>query len=163
MWCREELDMDRFRLTGSTALIIVGALTLTACASATTMTSSLAPQPASIRPDEIVGRWGYGAYYSERERARTQAAASAECSRAVTISRGPTGGLIMPMVNQSQQELSIKGGPGGRNFIGPPGDAGAEHDSDIVSFDGNILITRTVAADEAGHVTSIYMRCRRKA
>jgi hypothetical protein len=67
------------------------------------------------------------------------------------------------MVNQSQQELSIKGASGGRNFIGPPGDAGAEHDSEIVSFDGNTLITRTVAADEAGHVTSIYVRCRPKA
>jgi hypothetical protein len=154
--------MHRFRLPASMAGAAASALMLTACAGSTMITSSVASQPAiepSIRPEEIVGRWGYGAYYNEKDRLRTQAAATALCSTPVTISRGPNGGVMMPMVNQGKQELSIKGGPGGKSFIGVAGEASGEHDSEIVSFDGNVLVTRTVAADEAGHASSVYVRC----
>jgi hypothetical protein len=154
--------MNRFRIAATVAVTAAAGVMLTACAGST-MFSSLAPQPASapssIRSEQIVGRWGYGAYYNEKDRAKTQTAAKAECARPVTISQGPNGGLMMPMVNQSQQELSLKGGPGGKDFIGPPGEAGAEHDSEIVSFDGKVLVTRTVATDAAGRATSIYVRC----
>lgn len=153
--------MDRFRLAALLTATAACAATLTGCAGS--MGSPFASQPvaeASIRSDQIVGSWGYGAYYNEKDRPRTQAAAKAECKRSpVTISKGPNGGLMMPMVNQSQQELSLKGGPGGKNFIGPSGDAGGEHDSEIVSFDGNLLVTRTVATDQTGHATSVYVRC----
>jgi hypothetical protein len=173
MIARKDDDMRCFRLAATMAVTAVMAVTLTACGGANMfpslppMFSSAAPQPASapstIQPEQIVGNWGYGAYYNEKDRRRTQAAAKAECSRPVTVSRGPNGGLMMPMVNQSQQELNIKGGPGGKDFIGPPGEAGAEHDSEIVSFDGKILVTRTVATDAAGRATSIYVRCGPKA
>jgi len=144
-------------------LATAAATTLTACAQST-VSSSVAPTSApTIRPDEIVGRWGYGAYYNEKDRARTQAAAGAECNRPITIALGPNGGLMMPIVNQGQAELAIKGGPGGKNFIGPPGEAGGEKDSEIVSFNGKVLVTRTVAADETGHATSVYVRCGPKA
>jgi hypothetical protein len=161
--------MNRFCLPASAAAIAAGAAMLAACAEST-ITPTIAPlastapsSPPSIRPEQIAGRWSYGAYYDEKDRARTQAAAKAMCSRPITISRGPNGGLIMPMVNPSLTELSIKGGPGGKNFIGPPGEAGGEKDSEIVSFDGNVLITRTVASDGTGHATSVYVRCGPKA
>jgi hypothetical protein len=152
--------MNWWRVLGSMALAGAGGV-LAACA-----TSSVAPQPAassSIRPEELVGRWGYAAYYDEKDRARIQAAAKAQCTRPVIISRGKNGGIVMPMVNQSGAELAIKGGPGGKNYIGPPGDAGGQQDSEIVSFDGNVLITRTIAADETGHANSVYVRCGPKA
>jgi len=158
--------MNRFRLAASAGAIAASAMMLTGCAGSTATTTPAAPEPAlapTIRSEQLVGRWSYGAYYDEKDRARTQAAAKGMCSRPVTISRGPNGGLIMPMVNQGQAELSIKGAPGGKNFIGPPGEAGGEKDSEIVSFDGNTLITRTVASDGTGHANSVYVRCGPKA
>ena len=161
--------MNRFHVLALVGLA-VGATMLAGCAGSNlpsifSSTPSPPPPPAaaSIRPEELVGRWGYAAYYNEKDRPRIQAAAKAQCTRPVTISRGPNGGIMMPMVNQSQQELTVKGGPGGKNYIGPPGEAGAPQDSEIVSFDGNVLITRTVASDESGHANSVYVRCGPKA
>ncbi len=158
--------MSRFRILASVALT-AGAAMLAGCAGSgfPSLSSSTPPPPAvaSIRPEELVGRWGYAAYYNEKDRPRIQAAAKVQCTRPVTISRGPNGGILMPMVNQSHDELTIKGGPGGKNYIGPPGEAGIPQDSEIVSFDGNTLITRTMATDETGHANSVYVRCGPKA
>jgi hypothetical protein len=115
----------------------------------------------AIRPEDIVGRWGYAAYYNEGDRARIEAAARAQCSRPAIINRGPSGGIMMPIANQAKpQEQRIKSGPGGKNYIGPPGEPGGADDSEILTFDGKILVTRTVAADEGGHLNSIYVRCK---
>ncbi len=159
--------MNRLRLPASVAAMVAGSLTLTGCASSTP-TAAVAPDPIAtyaptIRAEQLVGRWSYGAYYDEKDRVRTEAAAKGMCGRPVTISRGANGGLVMPMVNQGQAELSVKGGAGGKNFIGPPGEAGGEHDSEIISFNGNVLITRTVASDGTGHANSVYVRCGPKA
>jgi hypothetical protein len=159
--------MTCFRLLASWVAMAAAAMMLTACGGSSMFPSpSVAPPAASaptIRPEEIVGKWGYGAYYNEKDRARTQTAAAAECTRPVVITRGPNGGVMMPVVNQAQAELTIKGGPGGKNFLGPPGEAGGDKDSEIISFDGRILVTRTVASDEVGHATSVYVRCGPKA
>ncbi len=37
--------------------------------------------PATIRPDEIVGRWGLASYQNPNDRARTEAAARAQCKQ----------------------------------------------------------------------------------
>ena len=78
--------------------------------------------PASIRAEEIVGRWGYGAYHNEADRVRTEAAARGQCGQPVVINRGPNGGVMMYLADSAQlQELSLKGSPSGKNYIGPPG------------------------------------------
>ena len=71
----------------------------------------------------------------------------------------------MHLADQAQpQELRVKGGPGGKNYIGPPGEAGGPQDREIVSFDGRILITRFVDQEVAGRYgTSVYVRCGPKA
>ena len=82
--------------------------------------------PASIRPEEIVGRWGYGAYHNEADRARTEAAARGQCGQPVVINRGPNGGVMMYLADSAQlQELHLKGSPNGKNYVGPPGPAAA--------------------------------------
>jgi len=90
--------------------------------------ATLAPEiPASIRPEEIVGRWGYGAYHNETDRARTEAAARGQCGQPVLINRGPNGGVMMYLADSAQlQELNLKGSPSGKNYIGPPGPAGID-------------------------------------
>jgi hypothetical protein len=147
------------------AAAMVCPLALAAC---TGSNMSAAPEAAAatsptIKPEEIVGRWGYAAYYNDADRPRIEASARAQCNRPATISLGPTGGIMMPIANHSQaQEQTIKGA-GGKNYIGPPGAAGGQQDVEILSFDGKVLVTRTVDSDETGHLNSVYVRCRPKA
>jgi hypothetical protein len=63
-----------------------------------------------------------------------------------------------------QQELQLKGGPGGKNYVGPVGPAGDMKDREIVSFDGRILVLRWVDPEVAGRYgTGIYVRCAARA
>jgi hypothetical protein len=117
--------------------------------------------PATIRADEIVGRWGYAAYHKPEDRARTEAAARGQCKNPYVIGQGSSGGVIMHLADEATpQELRLKGSQSGKNYIGPAGPAGGEKDREIVSFDGRVLITRFIDKDAASRYgTSIYVRC----
>lgn len=122
----------------------------------------VAEVPASIRAEEIVGRWGFGAYHRPQDKARTEASARGACGRQpYVINSGASGGVIMHLADEAQpQELRLKGGPGGKNYIGPPGPGGAEKDREIVSFDGRTLTTRFVDPDANNRYgTMVYVRC----
>jgi len=81
--------------------------------------------PATIRADEIVGRWGLASYQNPADRARTEAAAKGQCKQPYVIGAGTSGGVVMHLADQATpQELRLKGSPGGKNYIGPPGPAG---------------------------------------
>ena len=121
-----------------------------------------APLPASIPAQDLVGRWGLAAYHKDEDRARTEAAARGQCRQPYNISRGPRGGIIMHLADQSQPtELMLKGGGDGKNYIGPAEDpAGGARDREVVSFDGRVLITRFTDQEVAGRYgTSVYVRC----
>ena len=123
---------------------------------------ALAPAiPASIRPEEVVGRWGYGAYHNEADRARTEAAARAQCGQPVVINRGPNGGVLMYLADSAQlQELYLKGSASGQNFIGPPGPPGGMQDREIVAFDGRAMVLRWMNPEVASRYgTGVYVRC----
>jgi hypothetical protein len=117
--------------------------------------------PASIRSDEIVGRWGLASFQNPADRARTEAAARAQCKQPYVIGAGSSGGVIMHLADQATpQELRLKGSPGGKNYIGPPGPTPGEQDREIVSFDGRVLITRFVDKDAATRYGNmVYVRC----
>jgi hypothetical protein len=117
--------------------------------------------PASIRPEEIVGRWGYGAYQNEADRARTTAAARAQCGQPVVINRGPNGGVMMYLADSAQlRELNLKGSPSGKNYIGPPGPAGGPQDREIEAFDGRVMVLRWMNPEVASRYgTGVYVRC----
>jgi hypothetical protein len=117
--------------------------------------------PATIRPDEIVGRWGLASFQSPNDRARTEAAARGQCKQPYVIGAGSSGGVIMHLADQATpQELRLKGSPSGKNYIGPPGPAGGEQDREIVSFDGRVLITRFIDKDAATRYGNmVYVRC----
>jgi hypothetical protein len=123
---------------------------------------ALGPEmPSSIRPEEIVGRWGYGAYHNEADRARTEVAARGQCGQPVLINRGPNGGVLMYLADSAQlQELNLKGSPSGKNYIGPPGPGGGVQDREIVAFDGRTLILRWMNPEVATRYgTGVYVRC----
>ena len=117
--------------------------------------------PATIRPDEIVGKWGLASYQNPADRARTEAQAKAQCKQPYVIGAGTSGGVVMHLADQATpEELRLKGSQGGKNFIGPGGPAGGEQDREIVSFDGRVLITRFVDKDAATRYGNmVYVRC----
>jgi len=122
----------------------------------------VAPEmPATIRSDELVGRWGLASYQDPKDRARTEAAAKGQCKQPYVIGAGATGGVVMHLADQATpQELRLKGSPSGKNYIGPPGPAGGEQDREIISFDGRVLITRFTDKDAATRYGNmVYVRC----
>jgi hypothetical protein len=124
--------------------------------------SPTAPEmPATIRADEIVGRWGLASFQNPADRARTEAAARAQCKQPYIIGAGSSGGVIMHLADQATpQELRLKGSPGGKNYIGPPGPTPGEQDREIVSFDGRVLVTRFIDKDAATRYGNmVYVRC----
>jgi len=124
--------------------------------------AAAAPLPASIPAQDLVGRWGLAAYHKEEDRGRTEAAARGQCKQPYNISRGPRGGVIMHLPDQAQPtELGLKGGPDGKNYIGPAEEpAGGARDREIVAFDGRVLVTRFTDPEVAGRYgTSVYVRC----
>lgn len=151
------------------AVVAVSALALANCSinqpplvEAPPPAPALAPEiPATIRAEEIVGRWGYGAYHNEADRARTEAAARGQCGQPVIINRGPNGGVLMYLADSAQlQELNLKGSPSGKNYIGPPGPAGGMQDREIVAFDGRVMVLRWMNPEVASRYgTGVYVRC----
>ncbi|MBM3528280.1 MAG: hypothetical protein FJX62_09315 [Alphaproteobacteria bacterium] len=117
--------------------------------------------PSKYRPDDIVGRWGYAAFHREADRTRTVNAARGQCRNPYVIAKGPTGGVMMHLADQRQPtELKLKGGPGGRDYIGPDGDAGNPQDREILSFDGRVLVTRYVDNDAGNRYGNmVHVRC----
>ncbi|SDS92990.1 hypothetical protein [Bradyrhizobium canariense] len=155
---------------------IVSALTmfLGACGSMSLTSSSptaapepgVAPEmPASIRSDELVGRWGLASFQDPKDRVRTEAAARGQCKQPYVIGAGAHGGVVMHLADQATpQELDLKGSPGGKNYIGPAGPAGGEQDREIVSFDGRVMVTRFIDKDAATRYGNmVYVRCGPKA
>jgi len=151
------------------AAVVLAMLALSACATNPPPVEAPPPAPAalapaiaaSIRPEEIVGRWGYGAYHNEADRARTQTAARSQCGQPVVINRGPNGGVLMYLADSAQlNELYLKGSPSGKNYIGPPGPPGGPQDREIVFFDGRTRVLRWMNPEVASRYgTGVYARC----
>ena len=134
---------------------------LTSSSSEPTGPAAAPEVPASIRADEIVGRWGLASFQNPADRARTEAAARTQCKQPYVIGAGSSGGVIMHLADQATpQELRIKGSASGKNYIGPPGPPGGEQDREIVSFDGRVMITRFTDPDAATRYGNmVYVRC----
>jgi hypothetical protein len=171
--------MASFGITRTIAnLAVISALTVTlgACGGGMSLpsfgssSSSSAPPPepgvgpevpATIRGDELVGKWGLASFQNPADRARTEKQAAAQCKQPYVIGAGQSGGVVMHLADQATpQELRIKGSQSGKNYIGPPGPPPGEQDREIVSFDGRVLITRFVDKDAATRYGNmVYVRC----
>ena len=154
------------RLLASVAVWSV--LALSACTTSTPPVEATAPAPVAqpaipskYRPEELVGRWGYGAYHNDSDLARTTAAARGQCGQPVVINRGSGGGVMMYLADSAElQELQLKGSQNGKNYIGPPGDAGGPQDREIIQFDGRTMVLRWIDPEVAGRYgTGVYVRC----
>ncbi len=150
--------------------VMVAGLLLPACSSMPSFQTSEPPPvpnapanlPSKYTPEELVGRWGYTSFQNAADRVRTERAARGQCRQPYVISKGPSGGVMMHLADQSQQsEQPLKGSPDGKNYIGPPGEpAGGPQDREILSFDGRVLITRYVDPDAGKRYGNmIHVRC----
>jgi len=123
--------------------------------------------PASIPAQAIVGRYGFASYHRDGDRGRTEAAARSQCGQKnlepYVIDLGPNGGVMMLTVDHPErEELRLKGGPGGKNYIGPAGPAADTRDREIVSFDGKVLVLRWIDPEVAGRYgIGVFVRCGR--
>jgi len=168
--------MSVSRLSLGATLAVLSAFLLSGCASQqiswggfgssapepTPVSVSGPALPANIPAADLVGRWGLAAYHKEEDRGRTEAAARGQCKQPYNIGRGPGGGVIMHLADQSQPtELLLKGGPGGKNYVGPSDEpGGGARDREIVQFDGRVLVLRWLDPEIAGRYgTSVYVRC----
>jgi hypothetical protein len=173
--------MGKLGLISPSAAAVISALALGGCAGGSSTFGSfggfggspqpepvavqpaLAPEiPASIRAQEVIGRWGYASFHEQKDRARTEANARGQCSHPYVIGQGPTGGVMMYPADQSElTEMRLKGSPAGRNYIGPAGEpGGGPHDQEIVSFDGRVMVLHHVDPEVAGRYgTGVYVRC----
>ena len=123
---------------------------------------AVAPEiPPTIRPNELVGRWGLASYQNPNDRARTEAAARGQCKNPYVIGAGTNGGVIMHLADEATpQELRLKGSQSGKNYIGPEGPAGGPQDREIISFDGRVLVTRFIDKDAGTRYGNmVYVRC----
>ncbi len=160
--------MPRFRSQPSlAALLALSALALAGCA---TTGGPDAPEPAPLPapvlppafgPAEIVGRWGLAAYHKPEDRERTEVAARGQCKQPYVIALGPTGGVMMHLSDQPKaEELRLKGGPGGKTYVGPTGEAGGMQDREVVTFDGRVLVVRWIDSEVQGRYGNmVYVRC----
>ena len=116
--------------------------------------------PPSLRPDDIVGRWGLAAYHRDQDRARTVGAARDQCTQAYRIDRSPGGNIFMlGHDNPQPQEMIVKGSIEGKTYIGPGPYPGIE-DRAVVSFDGKVLILKWVNPEVAGRYgIMVLARC----
>jgi hypothetical protein len=145
---------------------LFAALAVAACAGQGTSPTSMSPVatevPPAIKPQEITGRWGLAAFHNPQDLKRTEAAARNGCRQPYNIGMGPTGGVIMHMPDKAQpEELRLKGAPGNKTYIGPPGEpAGGMQDREITSFDGRTMTVRFLDPEVSGRYgTQVYVRC----
>jgi len=163
------LDRHERRPFTGPAMVALTMLGLTACATQTpvapvapqTAQQGFPPQPPTIAAEEVVGRWGFASYHKEEDRARTEKAAAGQCRQPYVIGRGTNGGVVMHLADNPQpQELRVKGGPGGTNYIGPPGNAGVPEDREVVKFDDRVMILKWLNPEVASRYgTAVYVRC----
>jgi hypothetical protein len=154
---------------GGVALGLCLAIALTGCLSfertpAPAPAPVAAPTGPSIDPASLVGKWGLASYHNEADKARTEKAAAAQCNKPFVIAKGAAGGVMMHVADQTEpQEVFVKKGTDGRNFLGPEGPPGVVGDNEIISFDKGILVTSWVDPEVAGRFgTMVYVRCKGK-
>lgn len=123
------------------------------------------PTPSSLPPafpaQDLVGRWGLAAYHQEADRERTVEAAANQCGLPYIITPGPNGGVMMHLADEAKSsDLQVKGGPGGKTYIGPPGSPGGMQDREVLSFNGRVLILHWVDPEvQSRYGNMVYVRC----
>ena len=103
----------------------------------------------------------FASFHNDKDRARTEREARAQCSLPYTIAKGPTDGVMMHVADDPKlYELKVKGDSSGKTYVGfeaPPGDLA---DREILSYSDKLMTLRFVDPDAARRYgTFVYVRC----
>ncbi len=154
------------RGAGAIMAVVCAGLALAGCN--VTMSGDEAPARTAARAtaspypvEALVGRWGVASYREEKDRKRTEAMARGFCRSPYVITKGTTDGVMMHVADDPKlYELTLKGGPGGKAYLGfdaPPGDP---QDREILSFSNDLIVMRYVDPDtHTRYGNMIYVRC----
>ncbi len=119
--------------------------------------------PLKITSDQLVGRWGLGAYHQDDARARTIPQARAACGNAYVVTHGTNGGVMMHVADSADLfELQVRAGPDGKTYLGPDGKPpGSPWDREIMAYDKDVVTARWVDPEIAERYgTMVYVRCK---
>jgi len=156
----------------SIAMVMAAGCLLSACAGTsfsnfggfTSDTPPAAPAGPAVRPsvapEDIVGRWGLGAFHKPEDQARTEVQARSQCKQPYVINRSSVGVAMLGHDNPAVQDMVIKGGQDGKTYVGPGAEAGDADDREVVSYDGRVLVLRWIDPEVAGRYgTMVLVRC----
>ena len=122
--------------------------------------------PAGVQPkvsnEQLVGKWGLGAYHQEAARARTLTEAKSQCSNAYVIATGQNGGVMMHVADSADLfELTTRVGSDGKTYLGPQDQpAGSAWDREIVNYDGKTMTATWVDPEVVSRYgTMVFVRC----
>src|SRR5215472_11388089 len=118
---RRTPPMAGSRLCMSAAVVTTG-LALAGCTGSMPSLSSLSggdqPPPAaapagpvgqpSVRPEDIVGRWGIASFHKPEDQPRTEAAARGQCSQPYVINRSSDGVAMLGHDSPQVQDMMVK-------------------------------------------------------
>lgn len=139
------------------------ALSLAGCGSTSEAPSAGAapPPPANFTNERLIGSWGVASFHTEKDRKRTEAQAKSQCGQPYVIRKGPTDGVMMHVADDPKPyELRLKGGPGGKIYLGYEAPAGDPQDREIQPVSNNVFTMRFVDADaNSRYGTFVYVRC----
>jgi len=118
---------------------------------------------AAFSRERLVGKWGVASFHNENDRKRTEAQARAQCSLPYVVAQGPSDGVMMHVADDAKlYELKLKGGAGGKTYLGFEAPAGDPRDREILSASDTMLTLRFVDADaNRRYGTFVYVRCSR--
>ncbi len=121
---------------------------------------TLAALPAMAqapRTEDLIGRWGVAAYWKAEDAAKVQAAARSACSQPYSITRGPTGGVMMfESFEGRPREMMVRGS----QIVAVSGDP--RQTKDITTWTGSVMVFNYVDAEarrKYGNV--VFVRCGR--
>ena len=122
---------------------------------------AVSAQPAGYPVSGLIGNWGVASYREEKDRPRTEAQARSHCNNPYVIAKGPSDGVMMHVADDPKlHELTLKGAPGGKTYLGFNAPPGHEQDREILSWSNTIITMRFVNAEHnTRYGTYIYVRC----
>jgi hypothetical protein len=166
--CRDAAAIDVPACPPTRILTLAGAVLIALMAAGCASTSveeiaviSSPSGPTSFPRERLIGRWGIASFHNEKDRKRTEAQAKAQCNLPYVIAKGPTDGVMMHVADDPKlYELKLKGGPGGKTYLGFEAAAGDPQDREILSATDNLLTMRFVDPDaQRRYGTFVFVRC----
>lgn len=123
--------------------------------------SAALPPVPQITADELVGKWGLGSFREEKDLQRTTDEARRFCSNPYIITKGPSGGVMMYLADQSSPTEVFLRTVNGRLYIGPANQPpGGPKDRQVLSFENGVLVAAWVDPSVATRYgTMVFVRC----